>query len=483
MSDFAPGVQPFWLAGRACVGDAVLDVHNPDGSMVGRASIPTLAQVEAAVAATATAAPSAAALSLAERAEACSHVATRLLERQEEFARLITAENGKPIKWSRLEVARAASVFRWAAEEARRWNGDMQRLDTEPTTAGRLALIRRVPIGSVLAIAPFNFPLNLVAHKVAPAIAVGAPVLIKPAPSTPLSALLLGELMAETALPEGMWSVLPVANETMPALVQDPRLPIISFTGSAPVGFAIQQAVPSKHVVLELGGNATAVVLADYSSDADLTWAATRIATFAHYQAGQSCISVQRVLADRSVYDELVARVVAATEALSTGDASADDTDVGPLVDESAAIRVHSWIDEAVAAGAKVLTGGERDGATLRPTVMTDVPDTAKVCVEEVFGPVVTITPIDGVDDAISTINGSRFGLQAGVFTKDIQTAFRLHRELHVGGVIIGDVPSFRADQMPYGGVKESGVGREGVRSAMTDFTEERVMVLSGLDL
>lgn len=475
--------RPFWLAGRRAHGERSLSVTGPDGQWVASVSVPTAAQVEEAVAALDASASDAAALTLGLRADALAHVASRLLERQEEFAQLITAENGKPIRWARIEVTRAASVFRWASEEARRWSGDVQRLDTDATADGRLAIVKRVPKGAVLGIAPFNFPLNLVAHKVAPAIAVGAPILIKPAPATPLSALLLGELLAETELPAGMWSVLPVPNDEMPALVADDRLPIISFTGSAPVGYSIQRAVPHKHVVLELGGNAAAVVLGDYSSESDVRWAAQRIAMFANYQAGQSCISVQRVLVDRPLYDDVVAQVVAQVEALTTGDSTDDATDVGPLVDASAAERVVSWVDEAVTAGAKLLTGGVRNGASVTPAVLVDVPKSAKVWSEEVFGPVLVIAAVDGVDGAINEVNDSRFGLQTGVFTKDTATAFRFFSELRVGGVIVGDVPSFRADQMPYGGVKESGVGREGVAYAMTDFTEERVMVLTGLQL
>jgi acyl-CoA reductase-like NAD-dependent aldehyde dehydrogenase len=295
--------------------------------------------------------------------------------------------------------------------------------------------------------------------------------------------LLLGELLAETDLPAGTWSVLPVPNDDMRALVADPRLPIISFTGSAPVGFAIRESVPHKHVVLELGGNAAAVVLGDYSAEPDMRWAAQRIAMFANYQAGQSCISVQRVLVDRPIYDEVVAQIVAQVEALMTGEASDPATDVGPLVDEQAAERVASWIDEATDRGAKLLTGGVRTGATITPAVLVDVPQDAKVWCEEVFGPVMVIAPVDGADGAVAAVNDSRFGLQTGVFTKDTATAFRFFSELEVGGVIVGDVPSFRADQMPYGGVKESGVGREGVAYAMADFTEERVMVLTGLQL
>jgi acyl-CoA reductase-like NAD-dependent aldehyde dehydrogenase len=474
---------PFWLAGRPAHGEGQLDVCGPDGHHVASVSVPTDAQVEEAVAALDGAQQEAQQLTLGQRADALAHVAGRLLERQEEIAALITAENGKPIKWARIEVTRASSVFRWAAEEARRWSGDVQRLDTEAAAAGRLALVKRVPKGPVLGIAPFNFPLNLVAHKVAPAIAVGAPILIKPAPATPLSALVLGELLAETDLPPGMWSVLPVPNDRMPALVADPRLPIISFTGSAPIGYSIREAVPHKHVVLELGGNAAAVVLEDFGAAQDIEWAAQRIAMFANYQAGQSCISVQRVLVDRPIYEDVVARVVSEVERLVTGDSADSATDVGPLVDENAAMRVVSWIDEAVDAGAKLLTGGVRDGATVSPAVLVDVPEDAKVWCEEVFGPVVVLAPVDGADGAIAAVNDSRFGLQTGVFTKDTQMAFRFFAELHVGGVIIGDVPSYRADQMPYGGVKESGVGREGVAYAMTDFTEERVMVLTGITL
>jgi acyl-CoA reductase-like NAD-dependent aldehyde dehydrogenase len=474
---------PFWLAGRRATGQQSQVVTGPDGATVGTVSVPTPAQVEEAVAALDASAADVAALSLGQRADALTHVANRITERHEEFAQLITAENGKPIRWARIEVTRAASVFRWAAEEARRWSGDVQRLDTDAAASGRLALVKRVPKGAVLGIAPFNFPLNLVAHKVAPAIAVGAPILIKPAPTTPLTALLLGELLAETHLPAGAWSVLPVPNDDMPALVADPRLPVISFTGSAPVGYSIRAAVPHKHVVLELGGNAAAVVLGDYGAEPDLRWAAQRIAMFANYQAGQSCISVQRVLVDRAIYDDVVAQVVAQVEALMTGEASDPATDVGPLVDERAAERVAGWIDEATQRGAKLLTGGVRTGATLTPAVLVDVPEDAKVWCEEVFGPVLVIAPVDGVDGAIAAVNDSRFGLQTGVFTKDTATAFRFFAELEVGGVIVGDVPSFRADQMPYGGVKESGVGREGIAYAMADFTEERVMVLTGLQL
>jgi acyl-CoA reductase-like NAD-dependent aldehyde dehydrogenase len=476
--------RSFWLAGRPAAGPDSFAVTNPyTGDLVASVSVPTDAQVEQAVAAAHAALPAAVALPAHARAAALDHVSRRLAERADEVAALITAENGKPIKWAKAEVGRAVSVFRWAAEEARRFAGELQRLDTDAAAAGRTAIVRRFAKGPVLGISPFNFPLNLAAHKVAPAIAVGAPILLKPAPATPLSGLLIGELLSETDLPEGSWSVLPVPNDRMQALTADPRLPVISFTGSTTVGELIQAQVPHKHVTLELGGNAAAVVLGDYSSEADLDWAASRIAAFSNYQAGQSCISVQRVIVDRSVYEPLTARIVDAVARQGVGDPADPGTDVGPLISEAAAQRVEQWVDEAVAAGAKVLAGGVREGSNYAPTVLTDVPKDAKVVCEEVFGPVLVLQVVDGVDEAYATVNDSRFGLQAGVFTHDIQAAFRAHRELEVGGVVIGDAPSFRADQMPYGGVKSSGVGREGVKYAMADYTYERVMVLTGIDL
>jgi acyl-CoA reductase-like NAD-dependent aldehyde dehydrogenase len=315
---------------------------------------------------------------------------------------------------------------------------------------------------------------------VAPAIAVGAPILVKPAPATPLTALLLGEIIAETDLPARMVSVLPVANDRMAALVADPRLPVISFTGSGPVGWSIQQQAPRKHITLELGGNAAVVVNDDWP---DMSSAAARIALFANYQAGQSCVSVQRVLVHQDIYEEFLSELVAAVEKLATGDPTAEGVQVGPVINDAAAERIAAWIDEAQAAGASVLTGGTRDGRTVAPTVLVELPPTVTLAQEEVFGPVLTVTRFSDIDDAIAQVNDSRFGLQAGLFTRDIQVAFRAHRELEVGGVIVGDVPSYRADQMPYGGWKDSGVGREGLKSAMNDLTEERVLVLTGIAL
>lgn len=476
--------RPFWLAGQPATSQELLEVRSPyDDRLVAVVAQATADDVDKAVQVAADASDAFAASPAYLRADALAHVAQRLGERSEEVARLISAESGKPVKWARFEVGRAASTFRWAAEEARRWSGSLQRLDTEAASAGRMALVRRVARGPVLGITPFNFPLNLVAHKVAPALAVGAPIVVKPAPATPLTSLLLGELLAETQLPPGAWSVLPMPNAAAADLVRDPRLPVVSFTGSVPVGWEIQDAVPRKHVTLELGGNAAVIVCPDWSSDRDLEQAAGRIATFSMYQAGQSCIAVQRVYVHRDLFETVRDLVVRRVDELGTGSPDDETTDVGPMINVDAAIRVERWVNEAVAGGATVLTGGTRQGATYAPTVLTDVPDSAKVLQEEVFGPVVVLAPVDSVEEAFGRINNGRYGLQAGIFTHDLLTAFAASRSLHVGGVIIGDVPSYRADQMPYGGLKDSGRGREGVQAAMEDLTEPRVLVLTGIDV
>jgi acyl-CoA reductase-like NAD-dependent aldehyde dehydrogenase len=483
-AEAGPVTAGSWIGGERVGGDTTFPVRNPySGQVVATVSHPTAEDVERAVAQAWAVRAELAALPAHRRSSALHHVAARMRERLDEFAETITSESGKPIRWARAEVERAAATFRWAAEEAVRWSGELQRLDSDPTSEGRLALIRRVPRGPVLGITPFNFPLNLVAHKVAPALAVGAPIVLKPAPKTPLSALLLGELLAECDLPAGAFAVLTVANADAPALVTEPRLPVVSFTGSVPVGWSIRDAVPRKHVALELGGNAAVLVCADWAGEEDLAAAARRVAVCANYQGGQSCISVQRVFVDRSLYPRFVDLLVDAVGELAVGDPWAELTDVGPLIDDTAAQRIESWVDEAVRGGARLLAGGTRSGTVFQPTVLTDVPAHSPVVCDEVFGPILVVEPVDGVDDGLRRIDDSRFGLQAGVFTHDITVAFRALRELEVGGVIVGDVPTFRAEQMPYGGVKESGIGREGVRSAMEDYTEPRLMVLTGVCL
>ncbi|MGM1061000.1 aldehyde dehydrogenase family protein [Saccharothrix sp. Mg75] len=479
MDATTPEPRPCWIAGHAEQGVRAITVFHPfDGTEVASVAVPGPDQVERAVAAAAAVAKEFRRTPAHVRATALVQVSEALAERAEEIAETITAENGKPLRWAEIEVQRAVNTFRFAAEEARRFTGDLQRLDTDPNGEGRLALVRRVPRGPVLAVAPFNFPLNLVAHKVAPALAVGAPVIVKPASATPLSALLLGELLAATDLPEGAFSVLPVRGGDMKSLVTDERLPVISFTGSTSVGWSLMDDAPRKHVVMELGSNSAAVVCPDWP---DLDLAASRIATFGNYQAGQSCIAVQRVIVHRDVADEFVPKLVAAVRSLRTGDPHDPEVEVGPLIDEDNARRVEEWVAEAVAGGATLHVGGGRTGTTVEPTVVQDVPETAKLWHQEVFGPVLAVSVVDSVAEAFEQANATDYGLQAGVFTRDVAVAFEAAAELEVGGVIIGDVPSYRADQMPYGGVKGSGTGREGVRSAMEDFTEERTMVLTGI--
>lgn len=475
----------FYLAGAPAHGAEPLAVHRPyDGGQVGLTTWATPDQVERAVAAAESAAPQVAAMPARVRAAALGRVSRGLAARAGEVANLITAESGKPIRWARIEVTRAASVFQWAAEEARRFAGELQRLDTDPAGDGRLALVRRFPRGPVLGITPFNFPLNLVAHKVAPALAAGAPIIVKPAPATPLSALLLGELLAETELPPGSFSMLPATDEHTRGMVTDPRLPVVSFTGSAAVGEAIRVAAPHKHITLELGGNAAALICEDWSSQEDLAWAARRIATFANYQAGQSCIAVQRVFVHERHHPVFLAELAAAIRTLRTGNPQDEAVEIGPLISEQAAARVERWVREAVTAGATVVVGGgQRQGASYPATLLTDVPATARVAAEEVFGPVLVVAPVATDAAGLAAINDSAYGLQAGVFTRRLPTAFHAHRELAVGGVIIGDVPSYRADQVPYGGQKGSGNGREGVASAMEDYTQPRVLVLTDLSL
>lgn len=475
-------VRPFFVAGKQARGSGHLPVtHPPDGSHLADVSLPTAEQVDQAVQAAADVQAELATLPARVRANALEHVSALLARRRQEVAEVITSETGKPIRWSLAEVQRAVATFRIAAEEARRFSGELMRLDTEEGSDGRMAIVRRFSRGPVLAVAPFNFPLNLVAHKVAPALAVGAPVIVKPAPKTPLSALLLGEILAKTDLPAGAWSVLPLLNEQMPALVQDPRIPVVSFTGSAEVGWRIRESVPRKHVTLELGGNGTAIVCADYRLPGDVSYVAQRVAQFAMYQAGQSCISVQQVLVAQEIHDEVRDALVEEVRRQSTGSVWDGNTSVGPLIDVDAARRVQSWVEEAVSEGAKILVGGMREGSVYAPTVLSGTTAESKVVSEEVFGPVLSVIPVANIDEAFARVNASRYGLQVGVFTHDLDLAFRAHRELQVGGVIVGDVPSFRADQMPYGGVKDSGVGREGILAAMSDLTDERTLVVKAL--
>jgi acyl-CoA reductase-like NAD-dependent aldehyde dehydrogenase len=472
-------VRPFYVAGDWRIGQGTLDVHSPfDDSVVATIGVPTDDDVEEAV--------TKAALTFAEsrhlptyaRSEALMHISRRIAERVDEIAEAVAREGGKPLKWSKIEVTRAVSTFRWAAEESRRMNGEFLSLDTEASLGSRAGIVRRFAFGPVIGISPFNFPVNLVAHKIAPALAVGAPIVIKPAGVTPLGALALAELFDETELPKGMLSVLPISSDRAQKLVEDPRFKKLSFTGSG-IGWKLKGLDPHKHATLELGGNAGVIV----HSDADLDHAAQRVAVGGYYQAGQSCISVQRVFVQSEIYQDFLPRLVKQVESLKVGDPLDPTVDVGPVIDLGSAERIERWVNEAVEGGAKLLTGGTREGTVYRPTVLVDTTPDMKVCREEVFGPVITVEPYQTFEEAIAKVNDSPYGLQAGVFTSNIERALLAHREIEVGGLIVNDVSAFRADQMPYGGSKESGYGREGLRYAMEEMTEPRIMVLSHVPL
>lgn len=475
-----PETKRFLIAGEWRAGDDTFDVTSPfDHTVVASVASPSQTDAEDAVAAAAAAFADTRTLPVHVRAEALAHISRRLQERSDEVAEVIAREGGKPIKWAKVEAARATSTFRWAAEECRRSGGELMRLDTEESLGPRAAIVRRFPLGPVFAIAPFNFPVNLVAHKMAPALAVGAPIVIKPATKTPLGALLLGELFLETDLPREMLSVLPIGGRDAGRLATDERFKKISFTGSSQVGWDLKAADPRKAVTLELGGNAGVIV----HSDGDLDKAAQRIAFGGYYQAGQSCISVQRVFVHSEVADAFEAKLVDEVGALATGDPMDPNTDVGPLIDRNALDKVSSLVDEAVQNGAEILLGGKREDPFYAPTILKRTKGDMKVRQEEIFGPVTTLETYDDFDEAIALANETSYGLQAGLFTRDIGRIFQAHRDLEVGGVIVNDVSAFRADQMPYGGTKDSGVGREGLRWAMAEMTEEKVLVLSGVPL
>jgi acyl-CoA reductase-like NAD-dependent aldehyde dehydrogenase len=409
-----------------------------------------------------------------ERAAILDRVAAALAERHDEVARTICAEAGKPMKAARVEAQRAVSTFTMAAVEARKLAGDVVPMDASPAGEGKLAFTLRVPIGVVAAISPFNFPLNLVAHKIAPALAAGCTVVLKPASQTPLSALLLAELENNAGLPPGWLNVLcGPASEIGDVLVEDERVRLISFTGSVDVGWGIRERAPRKRVSLELG-NATPVIVA---ADSDLGDVAARLAANAFSFAGQSCISVQRIYVERSAYDRFLELFLPRVDALQVGDPADESTDVGPLISQKERDRVLAWIEEARTQGAEILTGGTLDGELMRPTVVASAPADAKVSREEVFGPVCTVVPYDTIDEAVALANGTRFGLQAGIFTSDVKAALRAAVTLEFGGVTVNEAPTFRADQMPYGGVKDSGNTREGPAYAVREMTEERVVV------
>lgn len=432
-------------------------------------------EAEAAVRSTLAASGLMADLPAYARSASLVRIAEGLESRREEFAATITAEAGKPITDARREVARAVQTFRVAAEEAKRIGGEVVPLDWTPGTESYFGITRRFPIGPVLGITPFNFPLNLVAHKVAPALAAGNAILIKPAPQTPLTALLLGEVFLDSGFPSGALNVLPCPISVAERIVPDERFRLLSFTGSAAVGWMLKAKSGKKKVVLELGGNAGVIV----EPDADLDLAAQRCAAGGFSYAGQTCISVQRVFVHQRVRDAFTTKLLDQVIRLTVGDPTDDRTVIGPLIDRAAGERIEEWIGEAKTQGARVLLGGKRNGSVMDATVLTDVTPTMKVSCQEVFGPLITISPYAELDEAIRALNDSPYGLQAGIFTADVGRIFSVFRRLEVGAVLANDIPTFRADHMPYGGVKDSGMGREGVRYAIEEMTEPRLLVLN----
>ena len=466
---------PYYLANEAHSPNSDLEVTDKHtGEVATRVAIADEATIDNAIAACVDAAEPMRKMKPYERQDILQHCVQRFTERSEELAMSLCIEAGKPIKDSRGEVSRLIDTFRIAAEESVRMNGEVMNLEISPRAAGYSGMWKRVPIGPCSLISPFNFPLNLAAHKVAPALAVGCPFVLKPASRTPIGALIIGEVLAETDLPKGAFSILPCHRDGADLFTTDERLKLLSFTGSPGVGWDLKARAGKKKVVLELGGNAACVV----DADTDLDDAVDRLVIGAFYQSGQSCIGVQRIIAHESIYDELRERLVEATKKLVAGDPKDEDTFIGPMISEKEAKRLESWITSATDAGGKLLCGGKRDGAMLEASLLEEVPKEQKVCTEEAFGPVAVLSRFSDFKDALDTVNDSDFGLQAGIFTRDIYKIQQAWDALDVGGVVIGDVPSWRVDNMPYGGVKDSGLGREGVRFAMEDMTEIRNLVI-----
>ena len=470
---------PYYLANRAIAANHDLEVVDKyTGKVVCRVAMADASAINKAIAAAVKSQKELASYAPDQRQAVLEHCVARFTAREEELALALCIEAGKPIKDARGEVTRLIDTFRIAAGEAVRIDGEVLEMAISPRTRGYRGFVKRVPIGPCSFVSPFNFPLNLVAHKVAPAIAAGCPWVLKPASRTPIGALIIGEVLAETDLPLGSFSILPCHRDGADLFTTDERFKLLSFTGSAAVGWDLKARAGKKKVVLELGGNAACIVDADQSRD--LNHVVERLVFGAFYQSGQSCISVQRVYVHASLYAELRRRLVKATKALKTGDPRKETTFIGPMIDVAAAKKLEDWIVDALASGAKVLCGGERRGAMLQATVLESVPRGATIEAEEAFGPVVLLKPFDTFEQALRAVNASRYGLQAGVFTHDIRHAMRAWDVLEVGGVIVNDVPSWRVDHMPYGGVKDSGLGREGVRYAIEDMTERRLMVLKG---
>ncbi len=466
---------PFYLANRPERPNTDLEVTDKySGKVATRVALAGKQHIERAIGAADQAAPAMAALPAWRRAEVLRHCVARFTERHEEISQALCVEAGKPIKDSRGEVTRLVDTFRLAADECSRDIGAVMRMDVTERAEGYRGMYKRVPVGPVSFISPFNFPLNLAAHKVAPAIAAGCPFVLKPASRTPVGALLIGEVLAEAGLPEGAFSILPCSRDGADLFTTDDRLKLLSFTGSPEVGWALKSRAGRKPVVLELGGNAACIV----TEDADVAAVIPRLVFGAYYQSGQSCISVQRILVHESRYNAFRDALTEAVSELKHGDPRDEETFIGPMIAKSEARRVEDWIRQAVEQGARLLCGGGRNGSMLTAALLENVPAGCDLLDREAFGPVAVIAPYVDFDAALDEVNRSRYGLQAGVFTKDIGRAMKAWDRLDVGGVVIGDVPSWRVDHMPYGGVKESGLGREGIRYAIEDMTELRLLVI-----
>jgi acyl-CoA reductase-like NAD-dependent aldehyde dehydrogenase len=481
----APGAAPvaapartIYLAGTWVETDEPIDVSNParPGEVIARTFHAGAAELERAITAAVAAEAPLAALAAYERGEALREICEGIRARRDELAAQLAAEAGKPIRDAEVEIERGALTFRLAAEEAERQYGEVLPLDINAASRGRVGILRRFPIGAVAAISPFNLPLGLAAHKVAPALAAGCPIVLKTPSNTPLTMLSVAEIIDTTGLPKGALSVLPMSNEVGDALVTDPRFKLLSFTGSPAVGWSMKERAGKKKVVLELGSNSAAII----DASADLAWAAERCAYGAFKFGGQLCISVQRLFVHDSVWDEFSAGFVEAARRLNVGDPLDRATDIGPLIDTGAAARLTEWIDEAVAAGGEAVLRGSVDGAFMTPTVLANVPSSTRICREEAFGPVAILSRFSDLQTALDDVNDSRFGLQAGIFTNDLDHAWAAFNQLHVGNVIVNDGPTYRVDNMPFGGVKDSGLGREGLRWAIEDLTEPRTMVIAG---
>lgn len=469
---------PLFLAGEPVLGERTLLVKDKyTGESVARAAAADAPTVERAIAAASEAFKHTRRMPAYARQNVLAHVVRRIEERREEFAKVLRIEAGKPVRDARNEVARCLDTFRIAAAEAARIMGEYQPLDINARAEGCEAILRPFPVGVCSFITPFNFPLNLVAHKIAPAIAVGCSFILKPASATPISAILLGEILTETEWPKGGFSVLPCSSDVAEPLITDDRIKKLSFTGSPSVGWWMKSRAGKKKVTLELGGNAPCIV----DRDADLDDAAERITLGAFYQSGQSCISVQRVIIHRDAYDALKEKLVARAKALKAGNPADEETFLGPLITEEDAQRVERWVNEAAVAGARLLCGGKRRGRLYEATYLEGVDPEQKVSCREVFGPVAVLEPFDSFKEAVRKANASDYGLQAGVFTKNIDHAWYAYNDLEYGGVVLNDIPSMRIDSMPYGGIKDSGLGREGIRFAMREMMEPKLLVLSRL--